>query len=125
MSSLFSGVNLALRALQANQQAIEVIEHNVANANTPGYRRQSTVLNTSIPYSPSDLDHGHTGGLMGTGVQVDQIKRIASSFVDARFRSETSDASRWEAQSSALQPLESLLAETKDTRPDPADGSIL
>ena len=38
MPPLFSGINVALRAVLAHQAAVQVIENNVANANTPGYR---------------------------------------------------------------------------------------
>ena len=50
MSNLFAGINLALNAILAHQQSMQVIEHNVANANTPGYHRQEAVLTAGIPY---------------------------------------------------------------------------
>lgn len=112
MSSLLSGIHLALSALQANQAAIEVTEHNVANASTPGYRRQIAVMGTGVPYGDSEFDNGRTGLIYGTGSQLEQVRRMANTFVDARYRAEAGDASRWEAQSGALQPLEAVLNET-------------
>ena len=46
MTSLFSSVSMALQSMLAHQASIQVIEHNVANANTPGYHRQEAMLAT-------------------------------------------------------------------------------
>jgi flagellar hook-associated protein 1 len=112
MSSLSSGVNLALRALMANQQAIEVIEQNVANSNTPGYRRQSAVMTTGVSYSTAEIDHGKTFGQMGSGVEVDRIQRFSTDFFDGRFRQVTADSKNWNLKGENLKQLEGTLAET-------------
>ena len=41
MSSI---LNIGVLALQANQASLQTISNNIANVNTPGYSRQSTVL---------------------------------------------------------------------------------
>jgi flagellar hook-associated protein 1 len=51
MTTLFSGISMSLQSLLAQQQAMEVIEHNVANVNTPGYHRQSVILMANLPIS--------------------------------------------------------------------------
>ena len=40
MRSSFMGLTTLLRALQAQQQAMDVTNQNIANANTAGYTRQ-------------------------------------------------------------------------------------
>ncbi|GAI19854.1 unnamed protein product, partial [marine sediment metagenome] len=40
----FLGLDIALRSLMAHQQAMEVVSHNIANVNTPGYSRQRPVF---------------------------------------------------------------------------------
>ncbi len=40
------GLQTALSGLLAEQQAIDVAGHNIANANTEGYSRQRAVLQT-------------------------------------------------------------------------------
>lgn len=108
MPNLFSGVNLALQALFSHQQTIEVIEHNVANANTPGYRRQSTVL-ASVPSPTSMSRYQHA---VGAGVTVERIQRFSLDFFDGRYRRELAEFKQWEMQSQILRQLEVNLAET-------------
>ena len=42
--SSFFGLNTALRGLQASQASLDVTAHNIANADTDGYSRQSVQL---------------------------------------------------------------------------------
>ena len=110
MPNLSFGINLALQAVLANSQAIEVTEHNVANASTAGYHRQSAVLTATVPTNTS----GYYAGQMGTGVVVSQIQRFNLEFFDTRYRTVSAEAKNWETQSSVLAQLESTLGETSD-----------
>ncbi|HVP21238.1 MAG TPA: flagellar hook-associated protein FlgK [Anaerolineaceae bacterium] len=111
MPSLFSGLNVALRALLAQQESIQVIEHNVANANTPGYRRQQAVLSTGVPtmlsigYAPGAI------GQLGTGVMVEQVKRFSLDFMDVRYRDQVSASKQWALERDSLQQVETSLSE--------------
>lgn len=107
-----SGINLSLNALLAHSQAMEVIEHNVANANTAGYHRQEAVLRTTTPANLSAMDNWIGGGMRGTGVEVASIKRFNLEFFDTRFRSTTSEATESNTKSGVLGQLEISLAET-------------
>lgn len=61
-------LNVGARALLANQVALQTTGHNIANVNTPGYSRQSVVLQT-VPGQ-------YTGsGYIGKGVEVATILR--------------------------------------------------
>ena len=42
--STFMGLETSLRGLLAQQQALDVTSHNIANASTTGYSRQTAVL---------------------------------------------------------------------------------
>jgi flagellar hook-associated protein 1 len=55
-------------ALIASQTQLNVTSNNIANANTPGYSRQEVILEISTPVAQS-------GGVVGSGVTVAQIKR--------------------------------------------------
>lgn len=112
MPNLFSGINLALRALLSHQMAIQVTEHNVANANTAGYRRQEAVLTAGATYARPGLSSGNLRNHLGGGVTVDRIRRFNLDFFDGRFRAETSEAKRWALQSEVLSQVELSLAET-------------
>ena len=49
MISSFLGLQTSLRGLLAQQQALDVAAHNVANANTVGYTRQEATLGAADP----------------------------------------------------------------------------
>jgi flagellar hook-associated protein 1 FlgK len=109
--TISSGLSIALQAVLSHSRALEVIEHNVANASTPGYRRQSAVLTTAIP-SSSDLWAG--AGQRGGGVTIEKIQRFNLEFFDTRFRSVSAETQNWEAQREVLSQLEPMLAETTE-----------
>ncbi len=65
------GLQTALSGLLADQQAIDVTGHNITNAQTPGYSRQTAVLQTGEPMRIAALAPGTgMGGQLGTGVTV-------------------------------------------------------
>ncbi len=61
-------LNVGARALLANQVALQTTGHNIANVSTPGYSRQSVVMQT-VPGQFTG------GGYIGKGVQVATILR--------------------------------------------------
>jgi flagellar hook-associated protein 1 FlgK len=111
MPTLFSGINLALQSLLSQQQAIDVVNHNVANANTPGYHRQEAIMATTVPYSPAGMEHYFGSGQIGTGVMVEQIKRFSLDFMDTRYRQEQAKSSQFSTSQSVLDQVEATLAE--------------
>ena len=67
-------LNIGTRALQANQVALQTAGNNIANVNTPGYSRQTVVMQT--------VEGQFTGsGYIGKGVDVTTIKRNFSAFL--------------------------------------------
>ncbi len=67
-------LNIGTRALLANQVALGTTGHNIANANTAGYSRQTAVL--------SQVPGQYTGnGYIGNGVEVADIERAHSDFL--------------------------------------------
>lgn len=114
MPTISSGINVALQAVLAHSQALEVIEHNVANASTKGYRRQSAVMSAVVPSQFMASEHGLGAGQRGGGVTVEKIQRFNLAFFDTRFRSVSAETGNWEAQSEVLSQLEPMLAETTE-----------
>jgi flagellar hook-associated protein 1 FlgK len=72
--SIFAPLSIAGRALLANERAIGVTGHNIANVNTPGYSRQRAILSADRPD-----DQG-----FGTGVRVTGVDRAVDPLLDAR-----------------------------------------
>jgi flagellar hook-associated protein 1 FlgK len=72
--AIFAPLTIGKQALLANQRALGVTGHNIANVNTPGYSRQSAVLYASRPDERG----------FGTGVVVASVLRSVDGFLDAR-----------------------------------------
>ncbi|MGD9536938.1 MAG: flagellar hook-associated protein FlgK [Alphaproteobacteria bacterium] len=76
--SLSIAINNALSGLAASQQGLAVISQNVSNANTEGYSKkisnQSTVIVAGV----------------GNGVRIDEVTRLADSFLTHESRTATS-----------------------------------
>ncbi len=115
MRSSFSGLDIAYRALQAQQQAIDVINQNIANANTPGYSRQIADLAATPPYTIPALNRDASAGQMGTGVAVTDIQRARSSFIDYQIRGESQTQGQWGKMRDALNQVEVVFDEPSDS----------
>jgi len=115
MPSTFSSLNIVLRAVMANQRAMEVISHNVANANTPGYTRQEAEMVTSEPWTVPSLARGTTPGQIGTGVQIKRIRRYSTNYFDRRIRGESQTLGRWEIERDSLQQISTMFTEPSET----------
>jgi flagellar hook-associated protein 1 FlgK len=105
MSNINGILSMAGQALSAQQQAISVTSHNIANVNTPGYSRQELAMSTNVP-SDSAI------GLMGNGVSPDAIERIYDRFINAQINNESQELGRWDAQKNAVESLEMIFNET-------------
>ena len=114
MPTISSGISVALQAVLTHSQVLEITEHNIANASTKGYRRQTAILTTEMPNSINGADHGIGAGQRGNGVTIDRIDRFNLAFFDGRYRAVSAEAQSWEAQSGILSHLESILAENSD-----------
>jgi len=112
--STFFGINIALSSLLAQQRALDVIGHNVANVNTPGYRRQEAVLRTGEPYPPAGASALLMGGQYGSGVEVEMIRRAQDAYLDLHARTVTQQMAQWESAHAALQEVESIISQTPD-----------
>ena len=78
-------MNLGTRALFANYAALQTTGHNIANASTEGYSRQSTELATS--------GGQYTGaGFFGQGVDVASVTRAADAFLTRESQLATAQA---------------------------------
>ncbi|MDN3919807.1 flagellar hook-associated protein FlgK [Roseateles violae] len=98
MSSLLS---LGMRAMFANQAALQTIGQNIANANTPGYSRQSVVLATA--------DGQYSGaGFFGRGVNVETVMRSHNEFLTKEAASSKSVAYMDQTRSEQLSQLEKI-----------------
>ncbi|MDI3269267.1 MAG: flagellar hook-associated protein FlgK, partial [Bacillota bacterium] len=111
MYSTFLGLETALRALYAQRGAVEVAAHNVANAQTPGYSRQTARLSTTSPLLPSGIPSSFPAWSMGTGVELTSITRTRDAFLDRQGHVQGGYAGRYGAMDQILEQVESYLLE--------------
>lgn len=114
MSGLFATFNVAKRGLFAQQKAIDVTTHNIANANTEGYSRQRAMMETTTPFSMPSVNNAIGPGQLGTGVQISIIQRVRDEFLDYQFRNESSTMGMYEARDRFLSEIESVFNEPSD-----------
>jgi flagellar hook-associated protein 1 FlgK len=114
--STFGGLQTALRGLLAQQRALDVTSHNVANANTVGYSRQEAtmVASTALRLPAGALQDG-SGADLGTGVEVQSYRRIRDSFLDLQFRAQAMRLGGLATQARSLEQVEVALAEPGET----------
>ncbi|MHB1419674.1 MAG: flagellar hook-associated protein FlgK [Bacillota bacterium] len=115
MSSIFMGFNTAIRGMKAQQIALDVTGHNIANANTPGFSRQQAELATTPPFSAPTFGRNGTVGQIGTGVDVTEIKRVRDNFLDSQIRGEVSSLGYWENRQDVVSQVENIFPEPTDT----------
>lgn len=110
------GLQTALSGLLADQQAMDVTGHNIANANTEGYSRQVAVLETNqaIPVPALSAITGQ-GGQLGTGVTVETYTRIRNAYLDAQWRTQNSALGGASAQAEELEQAQSAFNEPSST----------
>lgn len=107
----FTGLELGKRALQAQNRSMEVIGHNIANANTEGFSRQRAEQVTTYPYTKPGINMPSGPGQIGSGVKVASIQRLRNEFVDARIRNESKSFGYGEKLKEGLYELELIFNE--------------
>lgn len=100
--------NIGRGALQANQIAMEVVSHNIANVNTEGYTRQQAILQSENPYDMNRLK-------VGLGVRVDSVSQAFDRYTTRQIQQNTSTLREFESKADILSHLEALLNETDDS----------
>jgi len=105
--TISSLLNIGQRALMANYAALQVTGNNVANANTPGYSRQSVELATAFSQQSGS-------GFFGKGVDVTTVTRAHSDFLTREAATSASLAAADDARSSQLQKLETVFRTGED-----------
>ena len=108
--SLASLLSIARSALIVHQRAMEVTGHNVANANTPGYSRQSLQLQSATPLVLPRYS-------IGRGVDATQITRERDTFYDAAYRRDTGQLGNASTMHDYLGQVETSLNEPSADRP--------
>ncbi|HWQ77237.1 MAG TPA: flagellar hook-associated protein FlgK [Anaerovoracaceae bacterium] len=110
MRPTFLSFQTAARAMAASQAAMDVTGNNISNVNTKGYSRQRVDLN-AIASSGYTERYSTSRAFVDSGVEVAGISQIRDPFLDARFRKENAENSRYNTLLSGLSDLEGVIDE--------------
>ena len=110
MSSTFFGFNIARSGIFASQRALNITGHNISNANTEGYSRQRLDIKQS---SPMLLPSGQ--GMLGTGVETENVSQIRNEFLDFKYRGENMTFGEWESKFKTLDNIQAIFNEPSDS----------
>src|SRR2546426_5972229 len=113
MPSTFGGIEIASRALSAQQSLVDLTGHNIANVNTPGYSRQRA----DLAATPPDSLAGVANGQIGTGVEITAITRVCDLYLDQRLLTAQGEQSR-------LNQLRDSLDRIQNTYLEPGSSGI-
>ncbi len=102
MPGLNSVMDTSLSALYAAQAGLATTGHNIANANTPGFNRQSV---SYAARRPDILSYG----ALGRGVEIEGIRRVQDEFLLDNIRVQKSRMESYAAVDSALYDVEAIL----------------
>ena len=108
MSSLTALSNIAESALMAQEAAMQVTGQNIANAQTPGYSRQSLLLNASTPQNTPF-------GSFGTGVTMASVTRNRDTLLDQQYRNQSAPSAAYQERSSLLGQIQDVYGEPSTT----------
>jgi flagellar hook-associated protein 1 FlgK len=106
--SLASLLSIARSALLVHQRAMDVTGHNVANANTPGYSRQTLQLQAAAPLVLPRYS-------VGRGVDAAQVTRSRDAFYDAAYRRDNGMFGQSGTLNDYLGQIEASLNEPSDS----------
>lgn len=95
-------LNISLSGLNAATSGIRTVQQNIANANTEGYRRQQAVFSAAPPQYSG-------GGYLGTGVQVDTVRRIYDQFLNSQTQNYQTQLSSSQAYAAYATQVDALL----------------
>ena len=105
MGTLGSALNISVQAMQADETALDTTSNNIANADTPGYTRQTVNFVEAPP-----VEYG--GQLFGTGVQVGSIVSQSSGVLQLLLNQDTQQQSQYSSYLTTMQQVQTLFNET-------------
>ncbi len=105
-SSTFFGLNIGKSGLYGANVGINTTAHNVSNAQTEGYSRQTANFKAS-----KALPANGTWGMIGTGVSVSEVSQERSDYYDIKYRTNNTKSGYYTAQEYYLDSIEDYLNE--------------
>lgn len=97
-------LSIGLSGTLTSERALATASHNIANANTKGFSRQRVQVDTRPPQLAGI-------GALGTGVKVNNVKRIHDEFVSSELRSNATIAHNLQTNYDFTSQIDNMLAD--------------
>lgn len=99
-----STLSIGVTALRNATIALDTTSHNIANANTAGYRRQSVIFANNPPILTGS-------GFIGQGAQIVTVQRKYDAFLEKQLVQVDAQNAYWQKKSQALDQLDAILGD--------------
>lgn len=110
MAATFVSYNIASRAMEASQASINVVGNNISNIKTEGYTRQRVDV-VSVTNSGMVQKYANPQISSGLGAKATGTTQLRDPYIDARYRNQNSENSRYETMVKGLTNLEDVFDE--------------
>ena len=111
MRSTFSGLNTMVRGINMNQLSQQTVGHNITNADTEGYSRQSVNL---VATRAQAQGSAYGGVFVGTGVDANSLTRARDVYADRQYWAEHSREEYLNARAKEYDKLEAIFNDTTE-----------
>ncbi|MBS1189623.1 MAG: flagellar hook-associated protein FlgK [Rhodocyclaceae bacterium] len=98
-------IGIGVTGLQAAQLGLLTSEHNITNANTPGYTRQRTIQAANLPIMSG-------AGAIGQGTHVATVERMYSDFLAGQLNTSQTNISELDNYYAEITQIDNMLADT-------------
>ncbi len=115
MRPTFLGIETALRGIQSNQKALDIVGHNLTNATTEGYTRQRVDQVSMTISGGSRYDIQQNVSLMGQGTEINGVSQIRDPLLDKMFREEYATVAYFDQSAVILSDIEKAINELGNT----------
>jgi flagellar hook-associated protein 1 FlgK len=109
MGSAFFGIGVGTQGLYTAKTALDIANHNIANAETVGYSRQYGVQSATRP-----LPNGMKG-MIGTGSEITNVLQHRDSYLDNKYWSMINKLGEYQVKDEILSQMEILFNEPSET----------
>lgn len=109
MASTFFGLDIGVSGLYAYQAKINTTSHNIANAETKGYSRQSVVTTAG-----EAMRVYSSYGMAGTGVQITDIIQQRNQYYDVKYRNSASLYGEYTTKNDYMDQIQNYFNEVDD-----------
>ncbi len=105
--NLYNSLRTGLSGLLSSQTSLRTTGHNISNANTPGYSRQRTILESRTPVDMEQYK-------LGRGSSVNSIERMVDQTLEKRIQDSNSSLESLSEQRKALKRTEQIFGELSE-----------